>query len=140
MRTVILGAGALGSIVGAHLVRAGHDVVFVARERRAALLRQRGVRLDGLAEFTVPAVATADPGTLRGADALIVTVKTYDTETALASVRHLDVSAALSLQNGVVKDDQLAAIVGRDRVLGAAATVSGEVQADGSVRFTLNER
>ena len=30
----ILGAGALGSILGAHLARAGHSVVMLVRERR----------------------------------------------------------------------------------------------------------
>jgi ketopantoate reductase len=31
MKIVVLGAGALGSIIGAHLVRAGEDVIFIAR-------------------------------------------------------------------------------------------------------------
>jgi 2-dehydropantoate 2-reductase len=140
MKIVVLGAGALGSIVGAHLVRAGHDVIFLARERRAAVLQQRGIGLTGLAEFTVPVTATADPRDVRAADVLIVAVKTYDTEAALTSVRHVDVSMVLSLQNGVLKDEQLAQVFGRERVLGAAATVAGELLADGGIRFTLNDR
>ena len=140
MKIVVLGAGALGSIVGAHLVRAGHDVTLIARERRAETLAQRGLMLTGLAEFAVPATVTTDPGTVRGADALLVTVKTYDTEEALAGVRHLDVPTVLSLQNGVVKNEQLARVFGGERVVGAAATVAGELVADGAVRFTLNDR
>jgi 2-dehydropantoate 2-reductase len=81
-----------------------------------------------------------DPRDVRAADVLILTVKTYDTESALASVRHLDVGAALSIQNGVVKDEQLARTFGAGRVLGAAVIVSGEVLPDDAVRFTLNDR
>ena len=38
------------------------------------------------------------------------------------------------------QDEQLAAVFGADRVLGATATLSGEVLSDGVVRFTLNQR
>jgi ketopantoate reductase len=40
----ILGAGAIGSILGAHLTRAGHAVTLLARRERARQLRQNGVR------------------------------------------------------------------------------------------------
>ncbi|HXJ81987.1 MAG TPA: 2-dehydropantoate 2-reductase [Candidatus Methylomirabilis sp.] len=140
MKIVVLGAGALGSIVGAHLLRAGHDVTLIARERRARTLVERGLVLTGLAEFALPATVTTDPRTVRNADALLVTVKTYDTEEALASVRHLDVPTVVSLQNGVLKNEQLARVFGGERVVGAAATVAGEIVTDGAVRFTLNDR
>lgn len=35
MKVVILGAGALGSVIGAHLARAGEEVSFIARGERA---------------------------------------------------------------------------------------------------------
>jgi len=140
MKVVVVGAGALGSIVGAHLVLAGHEVVFVARGQRAAFLRQRGIVLTGLADFTVPVTVMTDPGAIQVADLLLVTVKTYDTEPALAGLRRLQVGSALSLQNGVLKNEQLASVFGWERVLGAAAVVSGELQESGAVRFTLNER
>jgi len=140
MKVVVVGAGALGSIVGAHLARAGEDVVFVARGERAAILRQRGIALRGLADFTVPVTVATDPREVQMADVLLLTVKTYDTEPALASLRHLCVPSALSLQNGVLKNEQLASVFGREHVLGAAVVVAGEVQGDGAVRFTLNDR
>lgn len=140
MKFVVVGAGALGSIIGAHLVRAGEEVVFLARGQRAAFLRQHGIVLTGLADFTAPVVVAAHARDLQAADVLLVTVKTYDTEPALADLRHVRVHSALSLQNGVLKNEQLASAFGGDRVLGAAAVVAGELLADGTVRFTLNER
>jgi 2-dehydropantoate 2-reductase len=140
MKVVVVGAGALGSIVGAHLARAGEDVVLVARGERAATLRQRGISLRGLADFTVPVAVATDPREVQTADVLLVTVKTYDTEPALASLRHLCVPSVLSLQNGVLKNEQLARVFGLERVLGAAVVVAGELLDDGAVRFTLNDR
>ena len=138
MKIIVLGAGALGSIIGAHLVRAGEDVIFIARGHRAAFLQHHGIVITGLADFTVPVTVTTHPHEVQAADALFVTVKTYDTEPALASVRHLRVPSVLSVQNGVLKNEQLAHIFGWERVLGAAAFVSGELLPDGLVRFTVN--
>ena len=138
-KIIMLGAGALGSVIGAHLVRAGAEVIFIARGSRAAFLQQHGLRLTGLADFTVPITVTTRPQEVQGADVLMVTVKTYDMEPALASLQHLTVGSVLSWQNGVLKNEQLARTFGWDRVLGATAVVSGEVLPDETVRFTLNE-
>jgi 2-dehydropantoate 2-reductase len=102
-------------------------------------VQHHGITLTGLADFTVPVAVTTQPQAVREADVLIVTVKTYDTETALASVSHLQVGSVLSVQNGVLKDEQLARTFGEDKTLGAAVVLSGEVTPAGPVRFTLNE-
>jgi 2-dehydropantoate 2-reductase len=138
MKIVILGAGALGSILGGHLARAGEEVTLIARGQRAAYLQRHGLTLTGLADFTVPVAVTTQPQTVREADVLVVAVKTYDTEPALASVRHLQVGSVLSIQNGVRKDEQLAHTFGWDKTLGAATFLSGEVAPAGPVRFIVN--
>jgi 2-dehydropantoate 2-reductase len=69
----------------------------------------------------------------------VVAVKTYDTESALASVSHLKADSVLSVQNGVLKNEQLAHTFGWEQTLGAAVVLSGEVTPAGPVRFTLNE-
>jgi 2-dehydropantoate 2-reductase len=66
-------------------------------------------------------------------------VKTYDTESALRAVGDAAVGSVLSVQNGVLKNEQLARYFGWERTLGAVAAFSGEVGPDGVVRFTLNE-
>ncbi len=139
MNIVILGAGALGSIIGGHLARAGEDVTVIARGPRAAYVQQHGITLTGLADFTVPVAVTTQPQAVHAADVLVVAVKTYDTEPALESVSHLKVGSVLSIQNGVLKNEQLARTFGWDKVLGAAVVLSGEVTPAGPVRFTLNE-
>ena len=43
MRYLIIGAGATGCVVGAHLARAGKDVTFIARGNTLAALREKGM-------------------------------------------------------------------------------------------------
>ena len=136
---VILGAGALGSILAAHLARAGQDVALIARGARASDITEHGLTLRGLSEFTARVPVFDRPEDVREAGVLIVAVKTYDTEAALAAVRHLRPHSVLSLQNGVLKDEQLAATFGAPAVLGCIADFSGEVDPDGTVRFTRSE-
>lgn len=139
MHIAILGAGALGSLFGAHLSAAGEKVTLIAREARAKAIQEHGITLTGLANFTLPVHTTARPQELQQADVLLVTVKTYDMEAALDSVAHMRVGSVLSVQNGVVKDEQLARHFGWDKTLGAAAHISAELLPDRAVRFTANE-
>ena len=139
MNIVILGAGALGTVLGAHLAKAGEEVTLLARGHRAAYLQEHGATITGLADFTVPVTVVTDPHQVREADVLIVTVKTYDMEAALASVKHIRVGSVLSIQNGVVKNEQLAHVFGWEKVLGAMAGFSAEVLPTGTVRFTVNQ-
>lgn len=134
----VLGAGAIGSIIGAHLARAGHSVVMLARGRRAEQLRDQGLTITGLAAFSVPVETLTDPSRLRSAGTLIVATKTPGTAEALAALKHVHVEAAFSIQNGTLKDELLAETFGEQRVLGALADTSGELLAGGEVVFTRN--
>jgi 2-dehydropantoate 2-reductase len=139
MKIVILGAGALGTVLGAHLARAAEDVTLIARGQRAAYLQAHGATLTGLVDFTVPITVVTNPQQIHEADVLIVTVKTYDMEPALKSIQHLQVESVLSLQNGVLKNEQLAQTFGWEKVLGAMTFIGAEVLPTGTVRFTANQ-
>lgn len=136
----ILGAGVLGSVIGAHLARSGRSVLMLARGARAMQVEQQGLRIRGLAEFTQPVPVLVDPAQFRGAECLVVCTKTYSTASALASLGRADVGAAFSFQNGLMKNEQLAEAFGSRRVLGALANTSGEVLPTGEVLFTRNEQ
>jgi 2-dehydropantoate 2-reductase len=134
----ILGAGAIGSIIGAHLIRAGHSVAMLARGQRADFIAQHGLILTGLVEINTPAVVIREPAKLRSADVLIIATKTSGTAEALAHLAHVDTGLAFSIQNGTMKDELLCAVFGSNRVLGSLADTSGELLADGRVLFTRN--
>jgi 2-dehydropantoate 2-reductase len=137
-KIAVLGAGAIGSIIGAHLARAGHSVAMLARGRRAEHVASQGLAICGLAEFSTPVPVLRDPAQLRSADVLIVATKTPGTAEALANLRHVDIGLAFSIQNGPLKNELLSATFGADRVLGSLADTSGEMLADGRVLFTRN--
>jgi 2-dehydropantoate 2-reductase len=134
----ILGAGAIGSIIGGHLARAGHEVVMLARGARAAHLQRYGITITGLTEFTTPVRTLSDVGELGRAGTLIVATKTPGTEAALEPLRQVHLSTALSIQNGPLKNELLTKAFGRERVLGALADTSGELLSGGEVLFTRN--
>ena len=134
----VLGAGAMGSIVGAHLTRAGHQVAMLARGRRAQQLQEHGISVRGLSEFATSVTVLADPALLASAGTLIVATKTPDTAAALASLAHAHFDTALSIQNGPLKNEILQQAFGASRVLGALADTSGELLPDGTVLFTRN--
>lgn len=127
MQFVIVGAGALGSIYAAYLARAGHEVSLIARGERAAALARHGIAIVGEESFSVHCNIVTQPEKLRQADVVIVAIKTYDTEPALAPLRGLKVKSAFSVQNGVLKNQQLSDVFGSKATLGAISMMGGNV-------------
>src|SRR5690349_19299462 len=138
MRFAILGAGALGTILGAHLSRAGHEVAMLVRGERARVLQRQGLVLNGLSDIKARPAVIDDPRKLHETDTLIIATKAIDSAQSLESLRHLAIENALSVQNGVLKNELLARVFGYSRVLGAMANFSGELLGNGEVKFTRN--
>ncbi len=103
MRLLVVGAGAIGSLLGAALLRSGQEVQFVARGRQAEAIRQDGLRIEGKTEASLRpfVMTTISPGT--GADAVLLTVKTFDLATASKMIgRGIAVPVPiLAVQNGL---------------------------------------
>jgi 2-dehydropantoate 2-reductase len=138
MKFAILGAGALGTILGAHLSRAGHEVAMIVRGERLRTLQRQGLVLNGLSEVKARPMIIDDPQKLRETGTLIIATKAIDTGAALETLRHVRVENAFSVQNGVLKNELLARVFGYSRVIGAMADFSGELLANGEVKFTRN--
>ncbi len=138
MDVVVVGAGALGTILAAHLSRAGHEVTILARGRRADQVKQDGLVVLGLADFTAVCPVVTDPASVTDTDLLIVTVKTYDNEAAIAALPPRRFDSVFSVANGVLKNAQLQHHFGANAVLGCMANTSGELLDDGTVHFTRN--
>jgi len=138
VKFAILGAGALGTILGAHLSRAGHEVAMIVRGERARVLQRQGLVLNGLSDIKSRPTVIDDPKKLRETGTLIIATKAIDSSIALDTLRHLDLKQAFSVQNGVLKNELLAKVFGFSRVLGAMADFSGELLANGEVKFTRN--
>ena len=116
MKFAILGAGALGTILGAHLSRAGHEVAMIVRGERARTLQRQGLVLNGLSDIKARPTVIDDPANLRETGTLIIATKAIDTSAALETLRHVRIDNAFSVQNGVLKNELLARVFGFSRV------------------------
>jgi len=144
MRFVVVGAGGVGGYFGARLVRAGQDVTFVARGAHLDALQRHGLRVRSSVEgeYTVAVRAVEKVAGLSSADAVLLCVKSFDTEPALESLRPVIATetAVLSLQNGVDNEEKVDAALGPGHALGGAAYVFAALESPGVIAHTFGGR
>ena len=140
MKFVMMGSGGVGGYYGARLAQAGHEVTFVARGSHADAMKRDGLRVRSeLGDAVVkPARVVADPAEAGMADAVIVAVKLWDSEAAAQAIRPIvgPRTMAVSLQNGVDKDDVLSAAVGAERVIGGMTHIAAVIAEPGVIGHT----
>jgi 2-dehydropantoate 2-reductase len=141
MRIVVVGAGGVGGYFGARLARAGQEVTVVARGAHLDAIRREGIRvrsaLEG--EYVAPVTAVEKVDGLPAADAVLLCVKSFDTETAVEQVRGVvgGDTPVLSLQNGVDNEERIDAALGPGRALGGVAYVFATIEAPGVIAHTF---
>jgi 2-dehydropantoate 2-reductase len=104
MRWAILGAGAIGSFVGARLRLAGEEVVLLARGAHADALRSRGLTLlDVDGEKQVDVGVETDPARVGAVDVLVLALKAHQLRGALPAIETLcgADTTVVSMQNGI---------------------------------------
>jgi len=154
MRIVIVGAGAVGGLLGALMARAGHAVGFVARGEARTTIADEGVVVttpDG--SFSSGALAAFeeahDLAWTGGVDLVVVCVKAWQVASIAPSLAPLlgPVTAVLPLQNGVEAADRLAEALGEPAVVGGLCHVLATREGPARVRMmgqplhvTLGER
>ncbi len=121
----IVGAGAIGSLFGYLLHKAGLDVLLVARGKRLEDLKS-GLRIDGLARDFVKVDVSDKPEEAR---ITIFAVKSYDTENAVKNVK---TRIALSIQNGIGNEDIISRYI--DKVIGGVTSYAANIR-EGTVFY-----
>ncbi len=130
MRIGIIGAGAIGSVVGGLLTKAGQDVTLIDQwPEHVEAMRRHGLRLSGTCgEHLIPVTALHlhELQSVREPfDAVFIAVKSYDTEWAtqlgLGYLKHPD-GFVVDFQNGV-NDERVAGLAGKERSLGCVITI-----------------
>jgi 2-dehydropantoate 2-reductase len=118
----VIGAEALGLLFAGWLARAGQDVALIdGDEYVVASIEKEGVLLidlEGVAR-PVPVRATTDAATVGAVDLALVFVRYYETAAAIEEARPLlgVGTTVLTLQPGWGDAEQIAELVGRERVL-----------------------
>ena len=137
MRFTVIGSGAVGGTVGAHLVRSGHEVLFCDTDiAHVRAMARDGLRLDGPAEtFTVPARAVLPADLPDELGVVLLCVKTQHTREAVASVagRLGPQGYVLTLQNGLTTGI-VAEAVGADRVVVGFVNFGADLVGPGRIK------
>ena len=142
MRTLVVGAGAIGGYFGARLVEAGADVTFLVRPGRAHQLSAQGLAVSSpLGDLVVPGprCVTADGLSSDGSfDLVLLSCKAYDLGAAIEDVAPAVGAGTiiLPLLNGMAHLDALDARFGAARVLGGCCIISVTLTPDGAIRHT----
>lgn len=111
MRIGVIGAGALGSVVGCLLLEAGLDSVMIERDpEEVRTVREQGLWIEGVSgERLVRPQVFSDPAEAGKVDLAVVLVKSYDTASAAQTVKQVlsEDGLVLTLQNGVGNYERL---------------------------------
>lgn len=148
MRVLVMGAGAVGSVVGGFLAKAGHDVTLVGREPHMSAIAANGLLITGiwgthhvfsLKTLTVPPLLSDTSDLSDFPDLILITAKSYDTRCAVAAIRRLVGPHTLvcSYQNGLGNAETIAEAVGWERTVGARAIFGVWLPEPGQAEVTV---
>ena len=155
MNILILGAGAIGCLIGGKLAQNGDSVILVGRPALAQAVHAAGLRIEEAAETQRIdnlgiVVSVAEAFTLAmemdvAFDLAIITVKSYDTDgvaselAAAVAATGVPAPVILSLQNGVGNEERLVTLVGKDHVIAGSITAPVSVLAPGHIRVDKSD-
>ena len=165
MKIAVIGAGAIGGLVGAKLALAGEDVTFIVRGANLEAIRDKGITLiaaDGSRQTAQNVKATNDYAQAGPQDVVILAMKAHQVEAVANDVPKLfgPETVVVTMQNGVpywyfhqhggalegtpVKSVDASGVVGKmipaDRVLGCGVYPASELVAPGVVQHIEGDR
>ena len=122
MKIAVIGAGAMGGVIGGRLAQAGNDVTMIdVWPEIIRAINSRGLRVEDKAGKidTIPVKATAVPAEAGVAEMAIVFVKCFHTEPAVRNALPVigPETTVLSLQNGWGNAAKISSVVGPERLL-----------------------
>ncbi len=150
MKTAIIGPGAMGSLFGSLLTRAGNEIWLVGNRReQVERICSVGLTLEEKGKTQiVPMNATADIASVGKADLVIFFVKTYDLEKAVSDslVLEKEDTLFLTLQNGLGNEETICKKINSKKVMlgttghGATLLEPGHIRHAGWGKTFLGER
>jgi len=138
MKTLIVGAGAMGSLFGGLLKLKDFDVTLVdVSQKHIEAVNKNGLLLEnetGKHVIRIPAKYAHEIS--EKADLIIIFTKTYHTKSALESVKHLidEDTYVLTVQNGLGNVEKVSEYVDPSRVIVGMTNHPSEFLAPGQIR------
>ncbi|MDQ1280981.1 MAG: 2-dehydropantoate 2-reductase [Thermoproteota archaeon] len=128
MRFIVYGAGGIGSTIGGHLFRSGHNVVLVANPKHVDKIQESGLRLvtsDETFVLNIPAVKDASElKPFRDDDVILLTAKSQHTLLCLGQLKNAGASRVLPIfccQNSMCNEPLATRVF--DRIYGAELNI-----------------
>jgi 2-dehydropantoate 2-reductase len=143
MNILITGLGALGTVFATLLKKAGHTVLALTKEKYLVALQDRTVRITGIwgdHEAVLDGIySSIDPLWGLNLDLIILTVKSYDTKTAIGQVAPLVGKNTLVIvaQNGYGNYETVFDAVGKDHTLLARVIFGARLHTAGRAEVTV---
>ena len=145
MKIAVLGAGAIGSLVGAFIKKAGHDIVLVdPYEEHMKIIREEGLLINSAEGFIDRVIMNTctkaeDAGV---ADIVIVLVKTYLTEEALKGAAPMigEDTIICTLQNGLGTEIKLLEMFPKEKVFYGVLKFNSRMTAPGELLVDIRKR
>lgn len=138
MRIAIVGCGAMGTVLGAYMTKNGCPVDFIdSYEEHVKALNEKGARIIGKADFTIP-VKAYTPDEMEGIYDLVFlfTKQTANDAILPQLLPHLNENSTVcTLQNGV-PEPYVAKYVGESRTVGGAVLWSATFVGPGISELT----
>jgi len=139
MHIAIIGAGAVGSVLGSLLWRAGEDVVLVGRAAHVAAIRTAGLNVEGVSGG-FNATPHAEERLTTRPELALLTVKTHDIVAALReNAALLEKVPVVVLQNGLRGEELAATVVRADQLLSAVVALHAQYLVPGHVVLMQSE-
>lgn len=147
LNILVVGAGAIGCLVGGRLAQCGHRITLVSRASFVEAIQNRNGLCLEIADQTITVEQVQAADTIMSAvaqshdatDLVILTVKSYDTETALDELidvhdkTNCQTPTVLSLQNGVGNEEIIASKLGPAKVIAGSITTPVSVLEPGVI-------
>ena len=165
MKVAVIGAGAIGGLVGARLAAAGEDVTFMVRGANLEAIRAKGVKLverDGAEQVVRNVRATSDYAEAGPQDLVVLAVKAHQVGSVAADVPRLfgPDTMVVTMQNGIPywyfhahggalagsrvdsvdPDGRLLALIPPERVIGCVVYPASELLEPGVVQHVEGNR
>jgi 2-dehydropantoate 2-reductase len=129
----VIGAGAIGSTLGAFLSRAGHSVTLIGRSAHVEVIQQEGLQVEGVFGTFKVQVAATETLDFQPEFALLA-VKTQDVlSTVQANQRFLTRALVVTFQNGVRSDELVATMIPASRIISTVVNLSASYLTPGTV-------
>lgn len=139
MKITVVGPGALGCLIAAHLKNKTKDEIWLLDKfaERAGKIAAGGVRVEGSGQaFTARVNVTANVKDIGVCDLVIICVKSYSTEDACKGIKDIvsERTGILTLQNGIGNVQILNDHFGPDRVIAGVTNHGSTLLGIGHVR------